>query len=79
MELEQAEQPEQAEPIAEYVPGTANGRNYMAKLCHFAEGPWFIEVIHVESLPPLNDSGRSWPTRDEAAQAADKLVAALAH
>ena len=67
------------EPIEEYVPGVANGRNYMARLCHLPDGPWYIDVIHVESLPPLHDSDRTWPTREEAVQAADKLVAHLAH
>ncbi len=70
---------ENPEPIEEYVPGVANGRNYMAQLCHFADGPWSIGTVHVEGLPPLSDSGRTWPTRDEAAQAAAQLVAALAH
>ena len=67
------------EPIEEYVPGVANGRNYMARLCHLPYGPWYIDVIHVESLPPLHASDRTWPTREEAVQAADKLVAHLAH
>ena len=70
---------EKPEPIEEYLPGAANGRNYMAKLCRFAEGPWFIEVIHVEGMPPLGGGERTWPTRDEAMQAADKMVADLAH
>ena len=70
---------EEPEPIEEYVPGIAGGRHYMAKLCHLADGPWYIEVIHVESLPPLHDSDGTWPTRAEAVQAADKLVAALGH
>lgn len=70
---------EEPEPIEEYVPGVASGRHYMAKLCHFPDGPWYIEVIHVESLPPLHDSDRTWLTRDEAVQAADKLVADLGH
>ncbi|MFS2034124.1 hypothetical protein ACEN8I_08855 [Polaromonas sp. CT11-55] len=70
---------EEPEPIEEYVPGVANGRNYMARLCHFPDGPWYIDVVHVESLPPLHDSDRTWPTREEAVQAANKLVADLAH
>lgn len=70
---------EEQEPIEEYVPGVANGRLYMARLCHLPDGPWYIDVIHVESLPPLHDTDRAWPTRDEAAQAADQLVANLAH
>lgn len=70
---------EQPEPIEEYVPGVANGRNYMARLCHLPDGPWYIAVIHVESLPTLHDNDRIWPTRAEAVQAADKLVASLAH
>jgi hypothetical protein len=70
---------EEAEPIEEYVPGVANGRHYMARLCHLPDGPWYIDVVHVESLPPLHDSDRTWPTRAEAVQAADKLVADLAH
>lgn len=68
---------EEAEPIEEYVPGMASGRHYMAKLYHFAEGSWTIAVIHVESLPPLHGSDRTWSTREEAVQAADKLVADL--
>ncbi|MBC7610926.1 MAG: hypothetical protein H7228_15375 [Polaromonas sp.] len=72
-----------AEPIEEYVPGVVNGRHYMARLCHLPGGPWYIDVVHVESQPPLHDSdsgnNRTWLTRDEAAQAADKLVANLAH
>ncbi len=67
------------EPISEYVSGVASGRQYSAELRHLPEGPWYIEVIHVESLPPLKDSDRTWPNRDEAAQAANQLVAALAH
>jgi hypothetical protein len=67
------------EPLEEYVPGVANGRHYMAKLCHFANGPWSIEVVHVEGLPPLGESDKSWPTREEAVQAANAMVAALAH
>ena len=70
---------EEPEPIEEYVPGVASGRHYMAKLCHFPDGPWYIDVIHVESLPPLHDSDRTWSTRDEAVKAADKLVADLCH
>jgi hypothetical protein len=62
----------------EYVPGLANGRHYMAKLCHFVGGSWSIELIHVEGLPPLGDSDKNWPTRDEAVQAANEMVAALA-
>ena len=69
---------EKSEAIEEYLPGVVSGHHYMAKLCHFADGPWFIEVIHVEGLPPLNDSDRSWPTRAEAVLAANTLVAALA-
>ena len=70
---------EKQEPIEEYVPGVANRRHYMARLCHLPDGPWYIDVIHVESLPPLHDTDRAWPTRDEAAQAAEQLVANLAH
>lgn len=69
----------EAEPIEEYVPGVANGKHYMAKLRHLPDGPWYIDVIHVESLPPLHNSDRTWPTREEAVQAVDKLVADLAH
>jgi hypothetical protein len=69
---------EQPEPIEEYVPGVASGRHYMAKLCHTPGGPWYIEIIHVESLPPLFDHDRTWPTRDEAIQAANTLVAVKA-
>lgn len=50
----------------------------MARLCHVPGGPWTIDDIHVESLAPLRGSDASWPTREEAAQAADKLVADLA-
>lgn len=79
-EAEEPEDQEEAEPIEEYVPGVANGRHYMARLCHLPDGPWYIDVVHVESLPPLHDSDeRTWPTRAEAVQAADKLVADLAH
>lgn len=85
-EVDEAEDPEEsekaaseAEPIEEYVPGVASGRNYMAKLCHFPDGPWYIEVIHVESLPPIHASDRTWLTRVEAVQAADKLVADISH
>ncbi|WP_431096287.1 hypothetical protein [Polaromonas aquatica] len=71
---------EEPEPIEEYVPGVANGRNYMARLCHLPGGPWYIDVVHVESLPPLHDNDdRTWPTRDEAVRAAEKLVANLGH
>ncbi len=66
-------------PVEAYVPGAANGRNFMAKLCRVGDGPWTIEIVHVEGLAPLNGSGGSWPTREEAAQAAEQLVAALAH
>lgn len=71
-------EPPQPELLEEYVPGTANGLNYMAKLCHFADGPWHIEVVHVEGQAPLTDTDRSWPTREQAAQAAAKMVADLA-
>ena len=74
---------DEVEPIEEYVPGVANGRNYMARLCHLPDGPWYIDVVHVESLAPLHDTdsgnNRTWLTRDEAIQAANKLVASLAH
>ena len=70
---------EAPEPMEEYVPGVTGGRNYMAKLTYFPGGPWSIAVIHVEALAPLHDSGRTWPTRDEAVQAAGKLVAELSH
>ncbi|MFI5445400.1 hypothetical protein [Polaromonas sp. UC242_47] len=70
---------EEPEPIEEYVPGVASGRHYMAKLCHLPDGPWYIAVIHVESLAPLQGSDKTWPTRDEAVQAADVLVANLGH
>jgi len=70
---------EQPDPIEKFVPGVANGRNYMAKLCHLPGGPWYVEVVHVEALPPLHGSDATWPTLEEAVQAADKLVAALAH
>lgn len=68
---------EQIEPIAEYVPGVANGRHYMARLCRLPDGPWRIDVIHVESLAPLHGSDTTWITRSEAEHAADQLVAAL--
>ncbi len=72
---------EAPETIEAYVPGVANGRHYMARLCHLPDGPWYIDVIHIESLPPLHeiDSDRTWLTRDEAARAADQRVANLAH
>ena len=70
---------EEPEPMEEYVPGVTGGQHYMAKLTHFPDGPWSISVIHVEALAPLHDSGRTWPTRDEAVQAAGKLVADLKH
>ena len=79
MEPQEEALEDEPEPIEEYVPGVANGRSYMARLCHLPDGPWYIDVIHVESLPPLHDSDRTWPTRAEAVQAADKLVADLAH
>jgi len=66
------------ELIEEYVPGAANGHNYMVKLCHFPDGPWSIELVHVEGKPPLSGSDRVWPTRSEALQAAGTLVAGLA-
>lgn len=72
-------QQESPESLEEYVPGVANGRHYMAKLSYFTGGPWSIEVVHVEGLPPLGDSDKSWPTRAEAVQAANAMVAALAH
>ncbi|RYX94646.1 MAG: hypothetical protein EOO28_13585 [Comamonadaceae bacterium] len=79
MDIQETDPVEHVEPIEEYIPGMAGGRQYMAKLCHLPEGPWYIDVIHVESLPPVHDSDRTWPTRAEAVQAADKLVAALGH
>lgn len=82
MEIEEPQEPEEMEepePLEEYVPGVAGGRHYMAQLCHAPDGPWYIAVIHVESLPPVHDSGRTWPTREEAVQAAHKLVADLGH
>ena len=79
-ESEPLEPEEQAAPVAEeFVPGIANGRNYMAQLCQAADGSWSIEVIHVEAVPPREAAGASWPTQKEAAQAAERLVAALAH
>ena len=66
------------ELIEQYVPGVAGGRHYMARLCQLPEGLWRIDVIHVESLAPVHGSDTTWTTREEAAQAADKLVAALA-
>lgn len=78
-ETEPVEPIEPIEPIEEYVPGMAGGRQYMARLCHLPDGPWYVDVIHVESLPPLHDKDRTWPTRAEAVLAADKLVAALGH
>ena len=72
-------EPEEPEPIEEYVPGVASGRHYMARLCHLPDGPWSIAVIHIESRPPLHGSTMCWPTREEAIQAADKLVAGLGH
>jgi hypothetical protein len=70
---------EAPEPIEEYVPGVAGGRHYMARLCHLPDGPWSIDVIHIESLPPVRGGDSTWSTRGEAVQAADKLVAALGH
>ena len=70
---------EEQEPIEEYVPGIAGGRHYMARLCHLPDGPWSIDVVHIESLPPLHGGDRTFPTREEAIQAADKLVAGLGH
>lgn len=79
-EPEEVEEAEEPEPIEEYVPGVANGRHYMARLCHLPDGPWYIDVVHIESLPPLHDSDdRTWPTREEAVQAANMLVANLGH
>ena len=66
------------EPIDEYIPGVASGRHYMARLLHLPEGAWRIDVIHVESLAPLHGNDATWATREEAARAADKLVAGLA-
>jgi hypothetical protein len=65
------------EPISEYVAGEAGGRQYSAELRHLPGGPWYIEVIHVEALAPLKGSDKTWPSREEAAQAAHQLVAAL--
>ncbi|MDB5896330.1 MAG: hypothetical protein JWQ88_3861 [Rhodoferax sp.] len=70
---------DQPETTEEYVPGAVNGRHFMARLCRVGDGPWTIDVVHVEGLAPLSDAGHSWPTRDEAVQAAERLVAALAH
>lgn len=70
---------DEPEPIEEYVPGVAGGRHYMARLCHRPDGPWYIDVIHVESLPPLDGGDSTWRTREEAIQAAEKLVGDLGH
>lgn len=70
---------EQPEPVEEYVPGIAGGKNYMARLCRFENSPWFIDAIHIEGLPPLGNPDKTWPTRDEAAAAAEAMVAALSH
>ncbi len=70
---------EEPEPIEEYVPGIAGGRHYMARLLHLPGGSWSIDLIHIESLPPLHGTGSTWPTREEAVQAADKQVAELGH
>jgi len=72
-------EPDEIEPTEEYVPGVANGRNFMAKLTRVGDGPWSIDVVHVEGLAPLHDTGRNWPTQEEAVLAATQLVAALAH
>jgi len=71
-------QQDHPESIDEYVPGVVSGRHYMARLRHLPEGPWRIDVIHVESMAPLHGSDATWATREEAARAADLLVAALA-
>jgi hypothetical protein len=76
---DQGPEQDQPETTEHYVPGTANGHHYMARLCRAGDGPWTIDIVHVEGLPPLADSGRHWPTREAAAQAAEQLVAALAH
>jgi hypothetical protein len=70
---------DEPEPIEEYVPGVAGGRHYMARLCHLPGGPWYIDVIHVESLPPVHGGDSRWPTREEAIQAAEKLVGDRGH
>jgi hypothetical protein len=70
---------DEPEPIEEYVPGVAGGRHYMARLCHLPDGQWYIDVIHVESLPPLHGGDGTWRTREEAIQAAEKLVGDLGH
>lgn len=72
-------EPDTPETVEAYVPGVANGRNFMARLCRVGDGPWTIDIVHVEGQAPLSDTGRSWPTREEAANAAELLVAALAH
>ena len=66
------------ELIEQYVPGVAGGRHYMARVCQWPDGLWRIDVIHVESLAPVHGSDTTWATREEAAQAADKLVGAIA-
>ena len=66
------------ELIEQYVPGVAGGRHYMARLCKWPDGLWRIDVIHVESLAPVHGSDTTWTTPEEAAQAADKLVGAIA-
>lgn len=50
----------------------------MARVCQWPDGLWRIDVIHVESLSPVHGSDTTWTTPEEAAQAADKLVGAIA-
>ena len=66
------------ELIEQYVPGVAGGRHYMVRLCQLPDGLWRIDIIHVESLAPVHGSDTTWTTPEEAAQAADKLVGAIA-
>lgn len=76
---DEAEEIEQTEQTEEYVPGTASGLNFMARLCRVGDGPWTIDVVHIEGRAPLHGSEESWPTKAEAAAAATQMVAALAH
>ncbi len=78
-DADEFEPTDEVEVTEEYVPGLTHGLNYMARLCRVGDGPWRVDVVHIEGRAPLHGGEASWPTKAEAAAAATQMVAALAH
>jgi hypothetical protein len=81
-EYDEADEPHEhaeSDVTEEYVPGTANGLNFMARLTRVGDGPWSVDVVHIEGRAPLHGAEGTWATKAEATAAATQMVAALAH